>query len=235
MAPTLNGPCTSSSTTARRPSVRRRHSRCSRFMPVPSSCFTAAAPGGAGSRRGRPSRTAGHPSASSQRWSESEPRCLCTTSTARPPGARRSSQTRSRSCSARLADADRRVRPDRGRRRRSGGTSSGEATRDVGEAQGLRRWRGTGRGPAGSRRRPTRAPPAAARPACRRWARSRTRGRRTCRGPGGSGASRRSSLVAGSTRRPRTRRGRCAAGACGRAGRGARSAAPTGTAGSASK
>ena len=86
MAPTLNGPCTSSSTSATRPSVRRRHSRWSRFMPVPSSCFTAGAPRAGGSRLASRVAPRTSPRASNHRWSESAPRCFCTTSTRAPGG-----------------------------------------------------------------------------------------------------------------------------------------------------
>ena len=111
MAPTLNGPCTSSSTSATRPSVRRRHSRCSRFMPVPSSCFTPGAPRARGSPPASCVGPTDQPSASSQRCSESAPRCFCTTRTARPVGASRPSQVPSSVVQGRLADADGRVRP----------------------------------------------------------------------------------------------------------------------------
>src|SRR5690606_30357085 len=47
-------------------------------------------------------RSVGKPWPSSHRWRESEPRCFWTTRWARPPGVRRGSQVRRRSCRAAL-------------------------------------------------------------------------------------------------------------------------------------
>ena len=58
------------------------------------------------------SRVVGQPCSPSQRCSESAPRFLPTTSTARPPGASRGSQVQQQRVQRLLADPDRRVRPD---------------------------------------------------------------------------------------------------------------------------
>ncbi len=93
--PTLKVEETPSRSSATRPVVARRHSRCSRLRPVPSSCLLMSS---VSSRRWQPrSRAAGSPHATRRARSaspvrrataasESAPRCLCTTRWATPSG-----------------------------------------------------------------------------------------------------------------------------------------------------
>ena len=77
--------------------------------------LTATQPGATpapGSPWRSPAASVGQPWSPSQRWSESAPRFLPTTMTARPPGASRGSQVEQQVVERRLADPDRRVRPD---------------------------------------------------------------------------------------------------------------------------
>ena len=130
IAPTLNGvwPAGRGPGRAGR-SVRRRQSRCRRLRSVEPSCFMGPLlrrrdrrgdrwrrrPRAGGSRPGCRVRWVDQPCSSSQRASESAPRCFCTTRTARAGGGVEPAEPAAQQLVQRgLADADRRVRPDGG-------------------------------------------------------------------------------------------------------------------------
>ncbi len=182
MAPTLNGLCTLSSTSASRPSVRRRH--------VAVQALEVGARRAA-SRRRWSRRDLEQPVAGSR----PEPldrvalvgRASGRGSRSRGASARRGRPTRRRSadrarscsssCSAALPMRIGGLLPDRREARRRRAPSSGATTRTLGEAEALGVLGAQLPGPLRSRRRPTPSPPARGSPAPPRSARSRSRGR----------------------------------------------------------